>query len=81
VCEDQVLKRVFGSNREELAGGWRKLHKEELPNLYSSPHVRHAVTRGKGDRYTVYRTVVGNLKCGDHLGNPVADGRAIIKGR
>jgi hypothetical protein len=29
--------RIFGSKREEVTGGWRKLHNEELRNLYSSP--------------------------------------------
>jgi hypothetical protein len=32
-----VLRRIFGPKRSEVAGGWRKLHNEELHNLYSSP--------------------------------------------
>jgi len=32
-----VLRRNFGSKREEVAGGWRRLHNEELRNLYASP--------------------------------------------
>jgi hypothetical protein len=35
--ENRVLRRIFGPKRDEVAGGWRKLHNEELPNLYSSP--------------------------------------------
>jgi hypothetical protein len=36
--ENRVLKRIFGSKRDELTGGWeKKLHCEELHNLYSSP--------------------------------------------
>jgi hypothetical protein len=31
-----VLRRIFGSKRDEVTGGWRKLHNEELYNLYSS---------------------------------------------
>jgi hypothetical protein len=31
-----VLWRIFGPRREEVTGGWRKLHKEELNNLYAS---------------------------------------------
>jgi hypothetical protein len=31
-----VLRRIFGSKRDEIIGGWRKLHNEELHNLYSS---------------------------------------------
>lgn len=33
------MLRIYGPKREELAGGWRKLHKEKLHNLYSSPNV------------------------------------------
>jgi hypothetical protein len=33
-----VLRRIFGSGREEVAGDWRKLNNEELHNLYASPH-------------------------------------------
>jgi hypothetical protein len=34
-----VMRRVFGSKRDEMVGGWRKLHNEELDNLYSSPNI------------------------------------------
>jgi hypothetical protein len=37
VFENRVLRRIFGPKREELIGGWRKLHNEELHNLYCSP--------------------------------------------
>jgi hypothetical protein len=33
-----VLRRIFGPKRDEVAGDWRKLHIEELRNLYSSPN-------------------------------------------
>jgi PAS domain-containing protein len=36
VYENRALRRIFGSKREEVAGGWRRLHNEELHNLYSS---------------------------------------------
>jgi hypothetical protein len=32
-------KRIFGPEREEVAGGWRRLHNEELHNLYASPYI------------------------------------------
>jgi hypothetical protein len=38
VFENRVLRRIFGSNRDEMTGGWRKLHSEELHNLYSKFH-------------------------------------------
>jgi hypothetical protein len=39
VFENRVLKRIFGPKRDEVTGGWRKLHNEELHNLYSPPSV------------------------------------------
>jgi hypothetical protein len=39
MSENRVLKRIFGPKREEVAGGWRRLHNEELHNLYTSPSV------------------------------------------
>jgi hypothetical protein len=36
VCENRVLRRIFGPKREEVAGSWRRLHNEELHNLYAS---------------------------------------------
>jgi hypothetical protein len=35
----RVLRRIFGPKREEVAGGWRRLHNEELHNLYTSPNI------------------------------------------
>jgi hypothetical protein len=35
VFENRVLRRIFGKKRDEVTGGWRKLHNEELHNLYS----------------------------------------------
>jgi hypothetical protein len=37
VFENRVLRRIFSPKRDEETGGWRKLHNEELHNLYSSP--------------------------------------------
>jgi hypothetical protein len=37
VFENRVLRRIFGPKRDEVTGGWRKLHNDELHNLYSSP--------------------------------------------
>jgi hypothetical protein len=34
-----VLQRIFGPKREEVTGGWRRLHNEELCNLYASPNI------------------------------------------
>jgi hypothetical protein len=39
VFENRVLRGIFGQKRGEVIGGWRKLHDEEPPNLYSSPSI------------------------------------------
>jgi hypothetical protein len=39
VFENKVLRRIFGPKRDEVTGGWRKLHNEELCDLYSSPSI------------------------------------------
>jgi hypothetical protein len=39
VFESRVLRRIFGPNRDEVTGEWRKLHNEELHSLYSSPDI------------------------------------------
>jgi hypothetical protein len=36
--ENRVLRRIFGSRRDEVTGDWRKLHNEELHNLYPLPN-------------------------------------------
>jgi hypothetical protein len=39
VFENRVFSRIFGPKRDEVTGGWRKLHNEELHGLYSSPRI------------------------------------------
>jgi hypothetical protein len=39
VSENRVLRRIFGPEGEEVAGGWRRLHNEELHKLYTSPNM------------------------------------------
>jgi hypothetical protein len=39
VFENRVLRRIFGPKRDEVTGGWRKQHNEELHDLYSSPSI------------------------------------------
>jgi hypothetical protein len=43
VFENRVLRRVFGPKRDEVTGKWRKLHKEELNDLYSLPNIVRVV--------------------------------------
>jgi hypothetical protein len=39
VFENRVLRGIFGPKRDEVIGGWRKSHNEELHNLYCSPSI------------------------------------------
>jgi hypothetical protein len=39
VFENRVLRGIFGSRRDEVTGEWRKLHNQELRDLYSSPSI------------------------------------------
>jgi hypothetical protein len=39
VFENRVLRKIFGSKKNEVMGGWRGLHNEELHNLYFSPNI------------------------------------------
>jgi len=44
VFEDRVLRRIFEPKRDEVTGEWRKLHNEELNDLYSSPNIVQVIT-------------------------------------
>jgi hypothetical protein len=39
VFQNRMLRKIFGPKRDEMTGGWRKLHNEELHGLYSSPSI------------------------------------------
>jgi hypothetical protein len=80
VFENSVLRRIFGPNRDEVTGGWRKLHNEELHNLYSSPSIIRMIKSRKigwaghaarmGENRNAYRILVGNPEGKRPLGRP-----------
>jgi len=43
VFENMVLRRIFGSRRDEVTGKWRRLHNEELNDLYCSPNIARVI--------------------------------------
>jgi hypothetical protein len=66
VFENRVLRRIFGPKRNEVTGEWRKLHNEELHNLYSSPDIIRQVKSRRmrwaghvGEERKVYKVLVG----------------------
>ena len=66
VFENRVLRRIFGPKRDELTGEWKKLHNEELNDLFCSLNIFRAIKmRWAGhvacmaERRGVYRVLVG----------------------
>ena len=86
--EKRVLRGIIGPKRDEVTEEWRKLHNEELSDLYSSPNIVWVIKsrriRWAGhvvlmeESRDVYRVLVGKPEA-DHLGDPDRDGRIILK--
>jgi hypothetical protein len=53
-----VVRRIFGPKRDEVTGEWRKLHNEELNDLYSSPNIR--VIKLRRVRWAGHVTCIGD---------------------
>jgi hypothetical protein len=80
VFENRILRRIFGPNRDEVTGEWRKLHSEELHDLYSSPDIiRQVMSRRMrwaghvarmGEERKVYKVLVGKPEGKRPLGRP-----------
>jgi len=80
VFENMVLRRIFGPRRDEVTGEWRRLHNEELTDLYSSPNIvrmiksrrmrwtGHVARMGEGSG--VYRVLVEKPEGRRALGRP-----------
>ena len=79
VFGNRVLRRVFGPKRDEVTGEWRKLHDEELSDLYSLPNIVRVVKSRRmrwaghvariGGR-RVHRVLVGKPEGKRPLGRP-----------
>jgi hypothetical protein len=72
VFENRVLRRIFGPKRDEVTGEWRKLHNEELHNLYSSPNIFRMIimSRRMGWAGHVARMGVKTNACRILVGKP-----------
>jgi len=81
VFENWVLRRVFGAKRDEVTGEWRKLHNEELNDLYCSPNIFRVLKSRRmrwaghvacmGERRGIYRVLVGKPEGKSPLGRPM----------
>jgi hypothetical protein len=45
--KNRLLKNIFGPKKDKVTGGWRKLHNEQLYELYSSPNIIWAITKNE----------------------------------
>ena len=80
VFENIVLRRIFGPRRDEVTGEWRRLHNEELNDLYSSPNIVRMIKSRRmrwaghvacmGEERGVYRVLVGKPEGRRPLGRP-----------
>jgi hypothetical protein len=80
VFENRVLRKVFGQKRDEVKGEWRKLHNEELRDLYSSPSIIRIIKSKKirwaghvarmGEKRNAYVLLVGKPEGKGPLGRP-----------
>ena len=80
VLENRVLRRKFGPKRDVVTGKWRKLHNEELNDLYSSPNISRVIKSKRmrwtgdavrmGERRGLYRVLVGKPEEKSPLGRP-----------
>ena len=59
--ENRALRRIFGPKRDEVTGEWRKLHNEELSDLYCSPKIVR-VTKSKRVRWAGHVARMGERR-------------------
>ena len=86
--ENMVLSRIFGPKRDEVTEEWRRLHNEELNDLYCSPNIVRVIKSrrmrwaGHVERMGEERACMGpwwgNRREGDHCGDVGVDGWIIL---
>jgi hypothetical protein len=80
VFENRVLRRIFGPKRDGVTGEWRRLHTEELNDLYSSPNIIRVIKSRRmrwagrvtlmGEGRGAYRILVGRPEGRRPMGRP-----------
>ena len=80
IFENMVLRRIFGPRRDEVTGEWRRLHNEELNDLYSSPNIVRVIKSKRmrwaghvarmGEERGAYRVLVAKPEGKRPLGRP-----------
>ena len=88
VFENMVLRRIFGPRRDEVMGEWRRLHNEELSDLYSSPSIVRVIKSRRmrwaghvarmSEERGVYRVLVEKRRERDHWEDLSVDGWIIL---
>ena len=63
--ENRVLRRIFGPKRDEVTGEWRKLHNEELNDLYCPPNIVRVIKSRKNEMGGACSACVGEV---GHIG-------------
>jgi len=88
VFENMVLRRIFGPRRDEVTGEWRRLHNEELNDLYCSPNIVGVIKSRRmrwsghvarmGEERGLYRVLVGKPEGRNNWGDLGVDGWIIL---